>query len=129
MESLVVSRYVAPYQLRKQLFDAAMARQGVCATCGKTAALTGTRSCAPGLCVACYEHARRKLKCTRRPPPDKFRNFRLCGFCRKAFTPARADAMTCSSRCRQKAYRKRLARRAPLSVFEGHWADGDLDVD
>ena len=32
-----------------------------------------------------------------------------CCVCRKGFTPLRNDAQTCSSRCRQKAYRKRLS--------------------
>jgi hypothetical protein len=32
---------------------------------------------------------------------------RTCPICRKRFTPSRADAVTCSGRCRQKAYRLR----------------------
>jgi hypothetical protein len=32
---------------------------------------------------------------------------RPCLICRKRFTPSRADAVTCSGRCRQKAYRLR----------------------
>ena len=32
---------------------------------------------------------------------------RTCPICRKRFAPGRSDAITCSSRCRQKAYRRR----------------------
>jgi hypothetical protein len=32
---------------------------------------------------------------------------RTCPICHKRFTPSRSDAVTCSSRCRQKAYRRR----------------------
>ena len=39
-----------------------------------------------------------------------------CAVCRKSFQPARADANTCSSRCRQKAYRKRLSVTRKLAA-------------
>ena len=37
---------------------------------------------------------------------------RTCPLCEQEFTPARNDAKTCSSVCRQKAYRQRVTDRA-----------------
>lgn len=41
-----------------------------------------------------------------------------CAVCGTTFAPARADARTCSSACRQKAYRARLAGRPGLTIAE-----------
>jgi hypothetical protein len=50
--------------------------------------------------TACYWRDRRaRLRKSPRP--------RKCASCRKPFTPQRADARTCSSRCRQALYRSR----------------------
>jgi hypothetical protein len=47
---------------------------------------------------------------------------RTCPICRKRFTPSRADAVTCSGRCRQKAYRlRRNPNRWKASGDECGW--------
>jgi hypothetical protein len=81
-----------------------------CRECGKPtwiAMITGDRSCAPGLCIPCYERARRKLQRARQAAARA----RFCNVCGASFRPKRADAVTCSAACRQKSYRKRQQDR------------------
>jgi hypothetical protein len=47
---------------------------------------------------------------------------RTCPVCHRRFTPTRTDAVTCSNRCRQKAYRRRRnPHRWKASADECAW--------
>jgi hypothetical protein len=49
-----------------------------------------------------------------------------CAVCRKSLQPTRADAKTCSPRCRQKAYRKRLSVTKTVTGNVRFFSQADL---
>jgi predicted nucleic acid-binding Zn ribbon protein len=49
---------------------------------------------------------------------------KVCGVCGEAFTATRADAKTCSAKCKQKAYRQR--RAAPAVVPKTETDKGEI---
>jgi len=55
-----------------------------------------------------YARIARERRALKRTP-------RACAECGETFTPRRADALYCSGRCRQRAYRKRKADAAPVT--------------
>jgi predicted nucleic acid-binding Zn ribbon protein len=65
-----------------------------------------SRTCAKRL----FGHRARRRRAEERQSPELH-----CAVCGKAFTPARADARTCSAACRQKAHRQRVTDRKLLA--------------
>ena len=65
-----------------------------------------TRSC----CTDCEHQAKLKRNAERRRVQHEPR---ICINCGRSFTPKRADAVTCSNRCRQRVYRSRKPAAAP----------------
>jgi hypothetical protein len=57
------------------------------------------------------DRAREILKTLEPEPP------RLCASCGKPFVPGRRDAVTCSSACRQREYRKRVTDKAAREAY------------
>ena len=56
-----------------------------------------------------WEFQSREVGSLRIAPKEAAREPRACEMCGEQFVPTRSDAKTCSSPCRQKAYRGRLA--------------------
>jgi hypothetical protein len=74
-----------------------------CAGCGRLMAYRlGTAGKTP---IACSRQC--AVETTKRKRPQQDRR-RTCVVCKTSFTPERDDALTCSHRCRQKAYRDRV---------------------
>ena len=74
-----------------------------CAGCGRLMAYRlGTAGKAP---IACSMKCARETTKRKRPQQDRRR---ICIACGNNFIPKRANAVTCSHRCRQKAYRDRM---------------------
>jgi hypothetical protein len=64
---------------------------------------------AADLCRDCQRLERNRRNAERRRTrPEAV----VCPQCGETFAPTRADAVTCSDRCRQAAHRQRLAARA-----------------
>jgi predicted nucleic acid-binding Zn ribbon protein len=102
-----VKRYVMRYTRHEHTHE------WPCASCGRAVVFVDSRKepnrkrvfCSM-LCKEQYDQSRR----TRVGPRQ-----RTCEVCGKEFTAARLDAKTCSSACRQKAYRERLRASAPTT--------------
>jgi|SRR6266498_5850606 len=45
--------------------------------------------------------------------PERRVSTRLCALCGAAFQPKRTDALTCSNRCRQSLFRRRMSSQGP----------------
>jgi hypothetical protein len=82
-----------------------------CANCGRSVYFVSGYEDPPKSRVYCCndckkaDRNRRKSGSSRRVGPRTFN----CEVCGEEFTSTRSDAKTCSSKCRQKAYRKRTA--------------------
>src|SRR5215831_8217814 len=80
-----------------------------CRTCGRPVRIAPTRQqvTSPTCCDVCQERDRLSRNMVRRRVTHKHRR---CAQCGELFMPKRADATTCSNRCRQAAHRERQHR-------------------
>jgi hypothetical protein len=82
--------------------------------CGKGKCATGLGRLITYHCSrACYwRHRRARLHAAAKP--------RKCKACGKRFTPLRSHALTCSSKCRQARYMKRLRGKRSKTSVDGN---------
>ena len=80
-----------------------------CMGCGRPVKWNGSGIRYVACCSVCRERARRKARSDHRAEMQE----RACPICEEIFVPTRNDAVTCSSACRQKAYRRRVTVLAP----------------
>jgi hypothetical protein len=85
-----------------------------CAFCGRLIHRQRRRR-RPGRAY-CGERCEQAFYRRRRRRPAEERGCPVCG---QEFVPRRADAITCSPACRQKAYRRRKGREGPAGRLEG----------
>ena len=100
-------------------------RSGWCVVCGKPLSKGGgSQSFCSGGCRSWYHGRLRSARLAAR------RGKMMCETCGKQFTPKQRGARTCSSRCRQKKYRRKLRNdRSNPGHDDYQHADGPGDVD
>src|SRR5215469_16201654 len=83
-------------------------QSGPCEWCGRELHISGSRL---HFCTR-YCHNARYVATRKAKRAEEHPNRRACAVCGETFEPRQSNALTCSSACRQKAYRMRRSTRA-----------------
>jgi hypothetical protein len=95
----------------KHSFESSVADVGHCENCGREIRHWDFSHPLPSACcrTCAYRAKLARQKLARRVQHESS----ICINCGRSFTPKRADAMTCSNRCRQRVYRSRKPAAFP----------------